>query len=119
MSKEKARLLYEKAAEQEHPKAQYSLGTMHYNGEGGLPVSMEKALLWLKRAAEQGFEMATNVIETEVKAKCFSCGKTAATKCCSRCKCAYYCSRDCQAAAWKSGHKATCKQIRRMQKTNK
>ena len=28
-------------------------------------------------------------------------------------------ARDCQAAAWKSGHKATCKQIRRMQKTKK
>ena len=113
------RLWYEKAAEQEHPDAQYNLGCFHLNGEGGLPVSKEKALLWAKRSAEQGFERATNVVETRLKAKCFYCGKTADTKCCSRCKCAYYCSRDCQAAAWKSSHKATCKQIRRMQKIKK
>jgi hypothetical protein len=119
VSKEKARLLYEKAAEQEHPGAQYGLGVMHYKGEGGIPVSEEKALLWLKRAAEQGFEFATIVIDTAFRNKCFSCGKMGTMKCCSRCKCAHYCSRDCQAVAWKSGHKATCKQIRRMQKTKK
>ena len=119
VSKEKARLLYEKVAEQEHPYAQYNLGVMHYKGEGGLPVSEEKALLWLKRAAEQGDENATAFIDANLKNKCFSCGNTGTMKCCSRCKCAYYCSRDCQAAAWKSGHKATCKQIRRMQKTKK
>ena len=108
-----------KAAEQEYPGAQYNFGFMHYRGEGGLPVSKEKALLWLKRAAEQGDEDATTVIDTKFKNKCFSCGNTGTMKCCSRCKCAYYCSQECQAAAWKSGHKATCKQIRRMQKTNK
>ena len=53
VSKEKARLLYEKAAEQEHPKAQFNLGVMHSNGKGGLPVSKEKALLWYEKAAEQ------------------------------------------------------------------
>ena len=95
------------------------MGFMHYNGEGGLPVSKEKALLWLKRASEQGHVNATNLVKTEFKTTCFYCGNTGTMKCCSRCKCAYYCSRDCQAAAWKSGHKATCKQIRRMQKTKK
>ena len=108
-----------KAAEQEYPGAQYNFGFMHYRGEGGLPVSKEKALLWLKRAAEQGHKYATAFIDAKLKNKCFSCGNTGTMKCCSRCKCAYYCSRDCQAAAWKSGHKATCKQIRRMQKTKK
>ena len=92
---------------------------MHYLGQGGLPVSKAKALLWLKRAAEQGFEAATKLIDAAFKTMCFSCGKMGTMKCCSRCKCAYYCSRDCQAAAWKSGHKATCKQIRRMQKNKK
>ena len=119
VSKEKARLLYEKAAEQGLHQGQHNLGVMHYLGQGGLPVSKEKALLWLKRAAEQGYEDATTLIDTDFKNKCFSCGKTGAMKCCSRCKCAYYCSQECQAAAWKSGHKATCKQIRRMQKTKK
>ena len=119
VSTEKARLWCEKAAEQGLHEAQFKLGVMHSKGLGGLPVSMEKALLWLKRAAEQGDEDATNLVETGCKTMCFSCGTTGTMKCCSRCKCAYYCSRDCQAAAWKSGHKATCKQIRRMQKTDK
>ena len=116
VSKEKARLLYEKAAEQGYSKAQYNLAIMYVYDQDGLPVSMEEALLWLKRAAEQGHENATNFVETEFKTTCFSCGTTGTMKCCSQCKCAYYCSRECQAAAWKSGHKATCKQIQRMQK---
>ena len=116
VSKEKARLLYEKAAQLEHPEAQLHLGVMHIQGEGGLPVSMEKALFWFERAAEQGVEHPTKFIDA-LKISCFfNCGKTGAMKRCSQCKCAYYCSRECQAAAWKSGHKATCKQIQRMQK---
>eukprot|EP00984_Skeletonema_dohrnii_P028405 scaffold18382_cov155-Skeletonema_dohrnii-CCMP3373.AAC.9 len=37
------------------------------------------------------------------------CGKTnrSATKCCSRCRAANYCSRECQVAAWQ-GHKGEC-----------
>jgi hypothetical protein len=116
VSKEKARLLYEKAAQLEHPEAQLHLGVMHIQLEGGLPVSMEKALFWFERAAEQGVEHPTKCIDA-LKISCFfNCGKTGAMKRCSQCKCAYYCSRECQAAAWKSGHKATCKQIQRMQK---
>ena len=92
---------------------------MHFLGEGGLPVSKEKALFWIKRAAEQGHEEATSFLQTQLKAKCFSCGKAGSMSCCSRCKCAYYCSRECQAVAWNNGHKATCKQIRRMQKNAK
>jgi len=38
-----------------------------------------------------------------------SCGKTdrSATMCCSRCRAANYCSRECQVAAWQ-GHKGEC-----------
>ena len=113
VSKEKARLWYEKSAEQGHPYAQYSLAFMHYKGEGG-PVSYEHAFFWMTRAGEQGDEQAAAALEA-VKSVCFSCGKTGKMKCCARCKCAYYCSRECQAAAWNSGHKAACKQIRRKQ----
>ena len=108
VSKERAPLWLKRAAEQGYPDAQYSLGCMIYLGEGGLPVSKEKALLWLKRASEQGHEDATKLIDAAFKTMCLSCGKMGTMKCCSRCKCAYYCSRHCQAAAWKSGHKATC-----------
>ena len=45
MSKEKARLWYEKAAEQGYRQAQYNLARMHDEGEGGLPVSKETARL--------------------------------------------------------------------------
>ena len=81
----------------------------------GVSASKVMARLWYEKAAEQEHFGAQFMLGC----KCFSCGNTGTMKCCSRCKCAYYCSRDCQAAAWKSGHKATCKQIRRMQKTVK
>ena len=115
VSKEKARLWYEKSAEQGLPDAQYNLGLMHSKGEGG-PVSNEHAFFWMTRAGEQGDEQAAAALEA-VKSVCFSCGKTGNMKCCARCKCAYYCSRECQAAAWNSGHKAACKQIRRKQQS--
>ena len=84
-SKEMARLWSEKAAEQGDCDAQAMLGYMHYDGEGGLPVSKEKALFWIKRAAEQGLEEATTFLQTELKAKCFSCGKPGSMSCCARC----------------------------------
>ena len=111
VSKEKARVWYEKAAKQGHPGAQFNLGRMHFKGEGG-SVSKEHCFFWMTRADEQGYEGAATVLEA-VKSVCFSCGKTGNMKCCARCKCAYYCSRKCQAAAWNGGHKAACKQIQR------
>ena len=112
VSKEKARVWYEKSAEQGYPNAQYNLGAMHANGEGGLPRSKEHAFFWLTRAGEQEFEQATPCLDA-MKSHCFSCGKTGKMKRCPRCKCAYYCSRECQTVAWKCDHKAACKQIRR------
>ena len=40
-------------------------------------------------------------------ANCFAPGDTLR---CSRCKSAFYCSRECQSAHWKGGHKAKCTQ---------
>lgn len=43
---------------------------------------------------------------------CFTCGRpeseTLALKCCTRCKLAQYCSKNCQISDWKSGHKDQC-----------
>jgi len=39
--------------------------------------------------------------------KCDVC-KTSTTKACARCKTSYFCSAECQKAAWKK-HKKTCK----------
>ena len=52
-SKEQARLLYEKSANQGHPCATYNLGLMHYHGEG-VPMSWEQARAWYEKAAELG-----------------------------------------------------------------
>jgi hypothetical protein len=43
---------------------------------------------------------------------CASCDSpipTGEKKCCARCKVNYYCSRDCQKAHWKAGHKLMCR----------
>lgn len=40
--------------------------------------------------------------------KCETCGKVGVSKHCSQCRKAYYCSRECQVAAWKAGHKNEC-----------
>jgi hypothetical protein len=36
-------------------------------------------------------------------------------KACAKCCMSFYCSRECQAAAWKAGHKGTCGQVRNEQ----
>jgi hypothetical protein len=44
-----------------------------------------------------------------VKARCFSCHRRTAKKC-SGCKCAFFCSTECQQTAW-PGHKKLCKLV--------
>lgn len=39
---------------------------------------------------------------------CANCGNPAAPKTCSKCKTTHYCSKDCQSAHWKAGHKREC-----------
>jgi len=39
---------------------------------------------------------------------CDHCRKEGATKRCSKCQKVFYCSRDCQIAGWKQGHKKVC-----------
>ena len=53
----KAFELYQKAAEQGHPEAQYSLGYMYAYGEC-TAKDEEKALFWYRKAAAQGHEKA-------------------------------------------------------------
>jgi hypothetical protein len=46
--------------------------------------------------------------------KCWECGTLESPflklRTCQQCRLALYCSKDCQRAAWKGGHKAECKQ---------
>ncbi len=45
--------LFEKLAEQDHAKAQYSLDLRYYNGEG-TPQDYRAAIKWYTKSAEQG-----------------------------------------------------------------
>ena len=46
-----------------------------------------------------------------VKHRCFVCNSPNAVKACGSCKCAFYCSRECQQKDWPS-HKKLCKLIK-------
>ena len=45
---------YRKAADQDYPPAQYSLGVMYANGRG-VPRDDSHAMTWYRKAAEQGY----------------------------------------------------------------
>ena len=52
--------------------------------------------------------MSTRQIIPQTHDPCALCHKPNATKRCGRCRAVVYCSRECQAAHWKSAHKLTC-----------
>jgi hypothetical protein len=56
------------------------------------------------------FQANTKKDDTDVQANagCSVCGKSPATKKCSRCKVARYCTVECQKAHWTAGHKEEC-----------
>ena len=57
----RALVLMEAEAKAGNPHAQYTLGYMHYNGMG-TPVDTDKALVWIRRAAEQGDSRAIEAL---------------------------------------------------------
>ena len=74
-----------------------------------------EALFWFRFARAKGMDAETvtvlESVESSVKQFCACCYKRLSTdkpKCCIECKAAYYCSRECQAADWKAGHKKDC-----------
>lgn len=54
----KAAWLYDKAAKQNHPKAQYFLGYMYLKGGRGINKDTERAVELITRSASQGFYKA-------------------------------------------------------------
>jgi TPR repeat protein len=118
-SKYAAKPWYEKAAEQEDRMALYRLGLLHLNGEAGLPVSFEKAAALFSRAAKLGHLASAGCVRAlkadhGVEIPCFNCGAVGdGHRRCSGCQGAWYCSKKCQTAEWKTGdHKHICKKIR-------
>ena len=113
---------YRKAADQGHAMAQFNLGAIYFNGEG-VQEDLAAAHNYFTLAAAQGFEQAKEILIkhfpegaptsteplTSSVSSCARCGAAAADlKACARCKSVAYCSRECQAAHWKAGHKKNC-----------
>lgn len=48
----------QKAAEAGNPEAQTQVGVLYSQGLGGLPMDKKKAVMWYRKAADQGFPMA-------------------------------------------------------------
>lgn len=49
---------YLKSAENGDVSAQFKLGSLYLDGNSGLPQDINKAKAWLKKAADQGYELA-------------------------------------------------------------
>jgi TPR repeat protein len=62
-SEDEAANWYSKAAEQQHPGAEYQLGMMYLRGRGGLSKDETVGMQWLERAAEHGHEEAKKEVE--------------------------------------------------------
>ena len=110
---------FSKAAQQGDADAQNNLSIMY---EHGLGVKQDDALSvqWLKMAARQGHNEAilalkrvrSQAVPESYDRVCAHCSTQASKSnplmTCARCKSAFYCSRSCQAAHWKAGHKKIC-----------
>ena len=104
----------------------YGLGllsvAMEYYGVvmalGFSPVS--EALFWFQQCSEKEDFPANHPlvrIESTIRENCNQCNAylpKGKQSCCVECKAAYYCSRDCQMAHWKAGHKKDC--VRKLKK---
>lgn len=53
--------LLEQLAREGDPVAQYALGYMHYYGQG-MPRDPELAMVWIRRAADKGYEKANDAL---------------------------------------------------------
>lgn len=70
--------------------------------EGSPEIMMEKAQRLAALYDFDNFEPAL-----PAKGVCANCGKVAEKRC-SKCKSAWYCTRDCQVKDWNKSHKANC-----------
>eukprot|EP00562_Extubocellulus_spinifer_P031574 CAMPEP_0178724432 /NCGR_PEP_ID=MMETSP0699-20121125/26106_1 /TAXON_ID=265572 /ORGANISM="Extubocellulus spinifer, Strain CCMP396" /LENGTH=439 /DNA_ID=CAMNT_0020375637 /DNA_START=935 /DNA_END=2254 /DNA_ORIENTATION=+ len=78
---------------------------------------MPEALFWYRRAHAIPMSSTAPTIpsletyDSSIKELCSFCYKRISTdkpKCCVECRAVYYCSRECQVADWKAGHKKDC-----------
>ena len=110
---------YSNFAQQGHADAQNNLSIMY---EHVLGVKQDDALSvqWLKMTARQGHNEAilalkrarSQAVPESLDRVCAHCSTQASSgnslMTCARCKSTFYCSRSCQRAHWKAGHKKIC-----------
>jgi len=79
-----------------------------------------EALFWHRRRSSEAVHDADDRLvrlERVIRKNCAHCDADlpeGRQSCCVECKAAYYCSRDCQSAHWKAGHKKDC--VRKLKK---
>ena len=106
---EKALYWTRKAALQGHQFAQYSLAFLLFSVNKDTPT----AIYWLRKAAASNYRDAAKLLEKkefEITLACGFCCKqlNGQGKRCVKCKCVYYCTKECQVKDWKMGHKGEC-----------
>lgn len=60
---DRARLWWQRAAENDNSEAQFYLGILFYTGEGMPAKSKEEAFLWWKKSAANGYEIANKYLK--------------------------------------------------------
>jgi TPR repeat protein len=90
----------------------------HYsNGTGGFQKGFILGIKYLRAAAVQEYETASDLIQDLIQAvvyerrACMACGKSNATRKCARCCTNRYCTANYQMVAWKhptASHKLQC-----------
>ena len=124
-SSEEAIRVLQPAAERGHAKSMSLLGRVMCKLDPELPLplprdnpNLAKGMHWLRRVAATGDPITIakiKAVEEWASSICFRCNKEAPPETaflrCSRCRAAWYCSKDCQVQHWRAkeaGHKHFC-----------
>jgi len=90
----------------------------HYEGNALIPghSPVPEALFWFRQSKRMDhrdpeIDNLFSLLEQAIRSGCAHCHEKLSPEkplCCSECRAAYYCDRECQVAHWKNGHKKDC-----------